>query len=711
MVNDFRHNMRQAPALLVTLLTVISAFLMISCSDDTPAAKHSTTTHKIAVIMPAANQEEWSRTVNWALDNIGKAQTGLQQQFEIDITWHDEDDPMLDNYLRDLAHDESIEAVVGPMTSEHAKTAAKYLEDNDKLLILPVATSTEFQRLYAGRGNIWHLSQSDITQSEILLTQAKECGYLSVSLLTSDDDYGRSFSDWFAYQAIELGITPGDVITYTDEQTLRESINHFGGSGYRPMSMLLFAPSKERDAEVFDDQYGKLSQQTSAFRFPEVICSDMIHSPSLARKLKNCRYEGISPSASPSSGFLNAYMGKYGTAPVNGEAHLFDAISMLGYAFTARKENEGLADALQRVVRYDGAARGWLPDDMAMAYRDILAGGQPKLTGVTGDWTFDAKNRTNILNTTYTHWLLQDGEFITLEYLSTDGGDRTTSTIQIWEETTDILQDFDSTLGTPDYGEKRGNWAVVVGASDTWANYRHQADAMAMYQLLRRHGYDDNHIILILEDNLADDPRNIWPGEVRVHPDGENVRRDLKPDYKLSSLSVTDLENILLGRRSASLPEVLDSDSHDNVIFFWCGHGHVNQLMWGSRGEVAGDKLGSIVREMSNIGRFRKLFIVMDACYSGSIGEACEGIPGVLIMTAANSREPSKADVKSSEMGIWLSNGFTRAFQETIDTDSSISLRDLYYKVARRTLGSHATVYNAASYGNIFRESTSEYLK
>ena len=37
-------------------------------------------------------------------------------------------------------------------------------------------------------------------------------------------------------------------------------------------------------------------------------------------------------------------------------------------------------------------------------------------------------------------------------------------------------------------------------------------------------------------------------------------------------------------------------------------------------------------------------------------------------------------------MNIWLSNGFTRAFQETIDANPSISLRDLYYKLARNTV-------------------------
>lgn len=72
--------------------------------------------------------------------------------------------------------------------------------------------------------------------------------------------------------------------------------------------------------------------------------------------------------------------------------------------------------------------------------------------------------------------------------------------------------------------------------------------------------------------------------------------------------------------------------------------------------------------------------------------------------------KPLKLTIKDPEMGIWLSNGFTRAFQETIDDNPDISIRDLYYKLARQTVGSHATVYNIESYGSVFKNSMLEYL-
>ena len=65
--------------------------------------------------------------------------------------------------------------------------------EKEKTLILPIATSTEFQRSFAGSGYVWNLSQSDITQCELLLSQAKLSECKEISLLTSDDDYGKSF--------------------------------------------------------------------------------------------------------------------------------------------------------------------------------------------------------------------------------------------------------------------------------------------------------------------------------------------------------------------------------------------------------------------------------------------------------------------------------------------------------------------------------------
>lgn len=200
------------------------------------------------------------------------------------------------------------------------------------------------------------------------------------------------------------------------------------------------------------------------------------------------------------------------------------------------------------------------------------------------------------------------------------------------------------------------------------------------------------------------------PTEAAVHVgDARNVYYHVVMSD--NGVTIKDLQDIFMGHSSSRLPHVISSGKNDNVIVFWCGHGHQNKLAWGSYEKVYSSQIRDILEQMKNEQRYRKILFAMDTCYSGSIGEACTGVPGVLFITAANAYETSKADMRDPEMRIWLSNGFTRAFQEAINETPDIPMRDLYYKLARQTVGSHATVYNVEHYGNMYFNTMKEFFK
>ena len=658
------------------IFVALMIFILCACSDDFSAEHtgHKVKTYKVAVVMPKERQEAWTRTAQWALDNLAEAQAGLSEEVKLSLHWFDENSPEIDTQLKNISNDDSFVAIIGPYSSQKAHTAAELCAKSGKTLILPIATSAEVQRIYANVNNIWNLTQSDISQCELMLSQAILSESWNVSLIASDDDYGKSFSDWFAYQAEELGINVKDILICSSESEVKSAANTVA-SNFKYGDHLLLALSQERFAIAFDEEIGALKEKSSNFKFPLVLCSDIMNSPNLSGRLENLTYEGLSPCASPSSGFSTAYNVKFGCEPSNGEAHLFDAISLLTLALSidAEDPDNGILELVQGRESWN---RSWLPADMHDTFVMLQAGGRPDVSGVTGDWTFDERHHSSVLNTTYSHWILRDGQYFTLEYLSADGGQRTTSTLQAWDVQQQKYQQFSSSQEDRKYPEYSGeNWAVVIGTSDKWAYYRHQADALAMYQLLKRHGYDDDHIILIIADNIAYDSRNIYPGVVRVRPNGENVYEGAVVDYKIGDIKISDLKPILTGQKSEKHPEVITPDEHDNVVVFWCGHGSKNRLAWGSDEVVHGYQIADLIQSMT----YRKMLWSMDACYSGTIGEACVGIPGLLVITSANAYEPSKADMKDPEMGIWLSNGFTREFQETVDTKPDIILRDLYY--------------------------------
>ena len=74
---------------------------------------------KVAVAMPKAQQTQFERTAQWALQTI--------------------------------ANDDEIIAMIGPKTSVHAKVADSAFNTKEKTLLLPVATSTELQRIYSAK--------------------------------------------------------------------------------------------------------------------------------------------------------------------------------------------------------------------------------------------------------------------------------------------------------------------------------------------------------------------------------------------------------------------------------------------------------------------------------------------------------------------------------------------------------------------------------
>ena len=72
-------------------------------------------------------------------------------------------------------------------------------------------------------------------------------------------------------------------------------------------------------------------------------------------------------------------------------------------------------------------------------------------------------------------------------------------------------------------------WAVVVAGSNTYGNYRHQADACHAYQVLVNGKVAADHIILMAYDDIASSPENPYPGQLFNKPTAEGVAAAVAP--------------------------------------------------------------------------------------------------------------------------------------------------------------------------------------
>lgn len=243
---------------------------------------------KVAVAMPKAQQTQFERTADWALQTIAAGQAGASDPVELELVWYDEDVMARKDYQA-IANDPEIIAMIGPKTSVHAKVAATAFNAKEKTLLLPVATSTELQRIYSAKPNVFFLSESDMTLSYLMIGGILLHGMNHVSLITSDDVYGQSFSDWFGYTMTELGMKTDMMGIYKTQDELKALIEQwkaiYDGSTEAVKPALFFAPGTEDDGVVLDGMINDAQAEM-------VYCSDMMMSATLPAKLSH-KYKGL----------------------------------------------------------------------------------------------------------------------------------------------------------------------------------------------------------------------------------------------------------------------------------------------------------------------------------------------------------------------------------------------------------------------------------
>lgn len=681
------------------LLWIVAVLLTLSsCSDgnDSPGVKKSNPEKvRIAVILPFdQNGTDWNRVLQWAKTNITEANDIVEPEFEI----YDENLTDIDGIAAELAARDDLAAIIGCFHSSNTqklafKCAVRYKP------VFTFSTSEELQRAFGPRGFLWCMAESDITQSELLLIKANMYGARTVSLLACDDIYGHTFVDWFAFQAGELGMQPAAAEQYADNDLEAK----FGDVSATGADCIICAPASARDACRIVKAYRK-----SGFK-GRLLFSDTANSPELISTLgaESNGVEGISMVADPTTGFSIAYEVEFGTRPSMGEAQVYDAVMTACYA--ARHSsihgltiNESIAAMLNAKAEIKGM---WTEGAMAQVFRDIEAGKTPAFSGASGNLDFSTDKYTSIQYSTYAHWMAYENEFIYLDY-DMRSGHSGSSEYAAWEWNKQYMQQFDEDLPSLRYPDKTGNHAVVIAASRDWMNYRHQADALAVYHMLKDNGYDDDHITLIMADDIARNPANPEPGVIRHAEGGENLYRDVEIDYRLGDITPHDLKDILLGKTDNGLM----SQSTDNVLLFWSGHGEKGRWLWDTDDTFDSAMLRETLTEMHREGKYRKMLCLIETCYSGSMGLAIEGIPGVLFITAANDRETSKADTYSTDLGVWMTNRFTTTLLSCISDNPGMPLRELYYRLFSHTLGSHVSVYNVENYGNIYKNSLEEFV-
>lgn len=697
---------------ILLFLFLLPLLFLVSCRKESVTERWET--RKVAVILPFDNgqEQQWRNVMSLAYYNLSMAfseqPTGIQLQYE----FYDESTIDIAATASLLVQRNDISAIVGGMYSADAAIIARVSAEAEKPFFT-IATSEELVRAYADHGMLWAMVETDISQCEVLLTKALYYGATSVCLIAQDGNpYGKTFINWFGFQASELGMEVKGLYTYHGSADLSSTVRQAASSG---ADYAICCPGEIEDNLTILQTFRQYSETTSS-DVPHLLFSDMAYGADVLAVVGNDGegLEGVTYSSSPESGFDVAYKYRYHEQPTLGVAQIYDALCLVAYGEFYRLLHPALdlTDALRAVVNgRDMNANGWMGKDMQGVVNALADGRHPDLKGASGSLDFDTAVYTSVLHTTYMNYKIYNGKYITLDYNSSDNSNRSDPALAGWNWKAGQMQNFAVTEDFV-YPELHDKWALLVAASTGWENYRHQADVLKIYQILKERGYDDDHIVLIEEDDIAHNANNPNPGVIQVRIGGENVYQNVTIDYHLSNISPTDIQKILCGDHDGGrLPHVIGADSNDNVLFFWSGHGTPRRMIMGDNGADFTDSIARRAFLAARGGKhYRKLMCLWETCFSGSVGRACTGIPGVLIFTAANPYEASKADIYNTTLHVWMSNRFTATLQDQIHRNPSIPLRDLYYRLFNNTVGSHVMLYNNDYYGNIYSQTMEEFL-
>lgn len=205
-------------------------------------------------------------------------------------------------------------------------------------------------------------------------------------------------------------------------------------------------------------------------------------------------------------------------------------------------------------------------------------------------------------------------------------------------------------------------------------------------------GFTSTNINLLAFDDIATDPDNIYQGQV-FHTVDHKV--NVYPGSSAINVKGLDVNPQAFYDSITGVPTTKD----DYAFIYYDNHGSYGHLGTPAGEMIYVDDLMATFKKASESKLYKKLLFIIEACFSGSIGEYLEEttLTDIALITAANSDESSYAAVYDEELGTYLSNEFTNIFISVIDENPEMSVGELFDILQDQTKESHACFFGDQS--------------
>nr|WP_319578350.1 C13 family peptidase [uncultured Methanospirillum sp.] len=608
----------------------------------------------------------------------------------------------INTYAKELAEDPRIRVVIGPYTSDNLFQISDLFISNQKVLISPTASSDEIFRAFAGTGSVWRIVSNDGDMTSVLIQHLKKNNAEKVAILAINSSYGKTFSDWIPYWALESGISITGFEDFSRQDQISEAIDrvcstnpdylvfvHSGSSSeittavhilenYTSTNLYLIHPNV--------DEHGSIQERADSKTLHQFMNAGVWKLGNSSIKVTKLPENTLMLMAKPGDqNFYQEFKKFTKDSPSDYVCETYDAVlcaALVMAQFTANPTKSPKHAAMVVLANGSGEPLPRSVTGFQSAFDLIKNGKSPILTGATGPLTFASDGTDRLIPSYETYHI--EGDTILSDPVS----------LNKLTKSDDQLSDIDNSSSSSVFSkdpESGDYWAVIGAFSKDWVNYRHQADALSVYQFVKKQGVSDDHIILLVIDDIPYEKRNKKPNEVFHLPGKEEVRTTAHPDYTGDQVNKQILIDILTGMPTTSDKPVLQSTTNSTVLVYLTSHADSGgNILFGNGDDTISPKeFSSVIDTMADNDRFGKMLIILESCYSSATA-ALVKTPDVVVISASAPNETSKASIYDSELSSWLSNEFTSELLSILrESDPSLSLRHLYQNIYYHVRSSH----------------------
>eukprot|EP00048_Salpingoeca_helianthica_P013066 m.194872 g.194872 ORF g.194872 m.194872 type:complete len:372 (-) comp15454_c8_seq4:485-1600(-) len=205
-------------------------------------------------------------------------------------------------------------------------------------------------------------------------------------------------------------------------------------------------------------------------------------------------------------------------------------------------------------------------------------------------------------------------------------------------------------------------WAVIVSSSRFWFNYRHSANALLFYNMLRARGVPDANIVLMLADQHACSAKNPFPGEIFADDSLQDNLFDgsVDIDYRGADVTADMFVRVLTDRLPAHIPQSrrLRSNANSSVLVYMTGHSATGLLKFQDTQELPASRIAAALAAMHALARYGELLLIADTCHAAALFHDIRA-PNVIAMGSSAAHEDSYSRRTAPAIGVHLVDRFS----------------------------------------------------